>query len=120
MGKLKGFSFQPPKSACVVCSMDYGAGIEKAREHVGEYFDGLLLDCMDDKSQPKTGDGDKDYWLHNDLPEEATVHGCQFDHKQPTWYFSFMGRKDDRDRLRKGRRSSRSGGYGDLPFRQPF
>lgn len=56
-----------------------------------------------DKSKPKTGDIDRDYWEH-DIEEEWSAY-CRINHKQATWYFSFMGRKADmkahKDRKRR-------------------
>lgn len=101
--KLKGFSYEAPKGACVSCRMDYGSHVDKARKHVESYFDGLCLDCMD-RSKAKLGDSDNDYWQHNQLSENEFIKGCRFPHKQPTWYFSFMGRKEDRERFREHKR----------------
>lgn len=45
-----------------------------------------------DASNPKLGDADEDYWKHSKLG----VHwdqGCRIRHQQPTWYFSFLGRR---------------------------
>lgn len=73
---------------------------------VNGYFHGLCLDCLD-RSKPKVGDVDMDYWEHDQLKEHEWVHGCRFNHKQPTWYFSFNGRKEERDRMVKMRASER-------------
>ena len=45
-----------------------------------------------DASKPKLSSEDEDYWKHTklDIPWDA---GCRISHDQPTWYFSFMGRK---------------------------
>ena len=67
----------------------------------GAYYDGMCLDCMD-RLKPKTGDGDDDYWQHNNFrDEDGWFEGCRIKHKQPSWYFSFMGRKEDKDTLQK-------------------
>lgn len=39
----------------------------------------------------KTGDIDEDYWRHDDKRQWDA--GCRINHDQPTWYFSFMGRR---------------------------
>ena len=106
LGKLKSFSYEAPTGACGSCRMNYGTHVDEAREHVGSYFDGLCLDCMN-RSKAKLGDVDKDYWQHNNLSEKEIIKGCRFEHKQPTWYFSFMGRKEDRERFDKHKRSQR-------------
>ena len=45
-----------------------------------------------DASKPKLGSDDEDYWKHAklDVPWDS---GCRISHDQPTWYFSFLGRK---------------------------
>ena len=121
--RLKGFTYNAPQSACDVCRADYKENVASARERVESYFDGLCLDCMD-KSKPKSGDTDEDYWEHNELSESDIIEGCRFAHKQPTWYFSFMGRKEDRERFKRPHRNSEASGGGmstnwsrDLPIR---
>lgn len=104
--KLKGFQYEPPSSACMCCRDDYDSHVAAASAYVASYFDGLCLNCMD-RSKPKTGDSDNDYWQHLGLPESAIIKGCKFQHKQPTWYFSFMGRKEDRERAKKARQPKR-------------
>ena len=107
LAALDLFSYVPPKQACSrYCQRDYKAIVAAAQALTQGYFDGLCLDCMD-KSKPKTGDADMDYWLHNDLGETGRVEGCRFLHKQPTWYFSFMGRKEERDRFREKKQVGR-------------
>lgn len=85
--------------------------VKRIETRVRGYFDGLCLDCLD-RSKPKLGDADKDYWRHATLKEHEWVRGCRFPHKQSTWYFSFNGRKEDRDRLikEKGLDTRRRGG----------
>jgi hypothetical protein len=41
----------------------------------------------------KGEDVDADYWEHD--MEKEWDSGCEISHSQPTWYFSFMGRKTD-------------------------
>lgn len=45
-----------------------------------------------DASKPKLGDADEDYWRHSKLGVQWDL-GCRVRHKQPTWYFSFLGRR---------------------------
>jgi len=46
-----------------------------------------------DASKPKLRDSDEDYWAHA-RPQYAWDSECRVDHGQPTWYFSFMGRRE--------------------------
>lgn len=101
LGKLSTFTFETPSNACMACHKDYKDIVSSVVTKATGYFDGLCLDCMD-ASNTKTGSTDTDYWLHNKLTEEEIVCGCRVKrHGQPTWYFSFMGRKEEQDRFRK-------------------
>lgn len=99
LSRLEKFTYQAPDSACGTCRKNYDSVVATARERVARYFDGLCLDCMD-RSKPKTGDRDDDYWRHNELDETEFIRDRKFVHKQPSWYFSFMGRREDRERFR--------------------
>lgn len=99
--RLNKFSYKPPPNACgKFCQRNYEKDVGQAISHVREYFDGLCLDCMD-KSMPKTRDYDTDYWYHNRLEKRKWNRGCRVEHGQATWYFSFMGRKEDQERFLK-------------------
>lgn len=67
------------------------------RRQVDEYFDGLCLDCMD-RSKAKAQTHDTGYWLYDDMQWGEWSRHCRSNHGQPTWYFSFLGRREDRDR----------------------
>ncbi|KAL8786098.1 MAG: hypothetical protein Q9213_002961 [Squamulea squamosa] len=104
--KLAKFSFEPEPGTCSTCKKDYKTLVERAREITKDYFDGLCLDCLD-ISNPKTGSSDADYWNHTDLDEDAVYRNCRVVHGQPTWYYSFMGRRDVRDEFMTKRRKRR-------------
>ncbi|KAI4180475.1 MAG: hypothetical protein LQ346_006986 [Caloplaca aetnensis] len=103
---LTRFSYEAPARACVLCRQDYKKIVKGVEQNVRSYFDGLCLDCLD-RSKPKTEDIDMDYWRHHELKEHEWTSGCRFSHKQPTWYFSFNGRKEERDRMAKKMQGSR-------------
>ena len=109
---LENFSYQPAVITCSWCIQDYTGMMDSAVKKTRKYFDGLCLDCMD-PSKPKTGDEDSDYWQHNELREGEWDSGCRVNHGQPTWYFSFMGRKERRDLLLKHLRQQRRPRYVD-------
>ncbi|KAL9578661.1 MAG: hypothetical protein Q9203_007013, partial [Teloschistes exilis] len=44
----------------------------------------------------KTIDHGSDYWKHNNFDEATWDRGCRVSHGEPTRYFSFMGRRDER------------------------
>ena len=100
LNRLQKFNFQAKSRACGTCHIDYKGKVTRIEKYVRVYFDGLCLDCLD-RSKPKLGDVDMDYWRHHKLREDDWIKGCRFPHKQPTWYFSFNGRKEERDRVMK-------------------
>lgn len=109
---LDDFSFGPPKEFCrEYCQQNFRAVVVEAQALTRGYFDGLCLDCMD-SSKAKTDNTDMDYWRHNSLREREMVQDCRFSHKQPTWYFSFMGRKEERDHYREKKSRKPTGGRG--------
>ncbi|PYH65897.1 uncharacterized protein BO88DRAFT_418063 [Aspergillus vadensis CBS 113365] len=80
---------------CHRCNKAWGAIVGRAANTVAKYFDGLCLDCMDlSKDLQSDGDRDEDYWKHNDMQKWDT--GCRVRHGEPSWYFSFMGRREKR------------------------
>lgn len=104
---LNRFSFEAKENACVVCRKDYRKIVEDAQVKTRHYFDGLCLDCMD-RTKPVTKDEDMDYWRHNILRESDFFNHCRKPHQQPTWYFSFMGRIEVRNRFFQNRRNWQS------------
>ncbi|MCJ1235670.1 hypothetical protein MMC14_003641 [Varicellaria rhodocarpa] len=92
---LEDFRYSP-SARCSYCSRDYDKIVKDVREYTQKYFDGLCLDCLD-KTKPRTGDSDIDYWKHQEFKEDSWIEGCRIRHKQPSWYFLFMGRKADRE-----------------------
>ncbi|KAI9710570.1 MAG: hypothetical protein M1820_002706 [Bogoriella megaspora] len=98
--RLRDFSYEAAETACTSCKRNYNAVVSRAASRADGYFDGLCLDCMD-ASKPKTGDTDDDYWQHNKLKQWDKT--CRVNHGQPTWYFSYMGRRED---MRKHQKST--------------
>lgn len=86
------------------CSQNFNNQVKVTVARVREYFQGLCLDCMN-HTNPKTGDTDMDYWRHGDLSPDEWSRGCRLSHGEPTWYFSYMGRREDRDRFMRRERS---------------
>lgn len=60
-----------------------------------------------DASKPKIGDADEDYWRHEE--DEKWDDGCRISHGQPTWYFSFMGRKEKQIKWTKSKSGRHNG-----------
>ncbi|KAF7864262.1 uncharacterized protein EAF02_010230 [Botrytis sinoallii] len=86
------FQCDIPENACNACRIRLSdSSIERTGEQIQEHFDGLCLDCMS-ISKPKDGKNvDAAYWQHDTLRQYSM--GCRVQHGQPTWYWSFMGRR---------------------------
>lgn len=105
---LKLFRYVAPSNGCSRCNYDIGSDVVKVTSlSVEQYFNGLCLSCMD-SSKMSSRDMDAAYWQHN--RQEDWDFGCPFAHGQPTWYFSFMGRKAEMD-AHKERERERKRGY---------
>ena len=100
LDRLATFRYDISTPTCNICNKDYNDHVKSVVSRVRASFDGLCLDCMN-ASMAKTGNSDKDYWKHAGLKQHEWVEGCRVEHKEPTWYFSFMGRREERDRFRK-------------------
>lgn len=88
---LINFNCKIPDGAYLACRAKLAANTTAAvRKAVLDDFDGL---CLDDIKRTKKNDVDEDYWEHD--IEKDWSSGCRIAHGQPTWYFSFMGRKTD-------------------------
>ncbi|KAL8828413.1 MAG: hypothetical protein Q9170_006612 [Blastenia crenularia] len=108
LDRLKQFRYRTAPGACQSCNRNYERIVRQARENTETYFDGLCLDCLD-RSKPKTENEDTDYWRHHTLQPGQWDAGCRVSHGQPSWYFSFMGRKEDRDAFLSSMRQGRRG-----------
>ncbi len=106
LDRLNDFHCEPKENACGNCRSDYQSTVKLAQKRTREYFDGLCLDCMN-KNKAKTGDEDEDYWQHIDFRNQDYSRYCRKSHGQPTWYFSFMGRKEDIDRFLREKKKRR-------------
>ncbi|KAG8528598.1 uncharacterized protein KY384_006285 [Bacidia gigantensis] len=99
--QLGDFSYQALGETCGRCRLDYEDVVEACIHETNIYFDGLCLDCMD-ASNPKTESSDRDYWKHSTMSKGEFLTGCRVKlHGEATWYHSFMGRREDFDRLRQ-------------------
>ncbi|CAG8976100.1 hypothetical protein HYALB_00002379 [Hymenoscyphus albidus] len=93
------FACKIPENACMHCRRLLSRTvISELRMKVATSFQGICLDCV---KMTKTEDVDSDYWTHDE--DRAWDEDCRISHKQPTWYWSFMGRKDimEKYQLRK-------------------
>lgn len=91
LSRLSMFKYVRTGAQCRTCGKDYEMAVRLARRNTESYFEGLCLDCMN-KERPKFGDDDEDYWHHNRMKDKWD-ESCRLTHGQPTWYFSFMGRR---------------------------
>jgi hypothetical protein len=73
----------------------------KAKANTEKYFDGLCLDCMD-HSKPKGKNLDDEYWALNSNVNGRWDSKCRIKHNQSTWYVSWLGRPDVREKIMRG------------------
>ena len=100
LGRLNTFSYPTPSTECRTCRKNFRRVVKELILYTRFYFDGMCIDCMN-HSKAKTQNADTDYWLHRYLHQDEIVRGCRVEsHGQPTWYFSFMGRREDMDKFR--------------------
>ena len=96
--KLRSFKYPPIDHNCDCCPKDFEQIVQEAVADNEDHFHGLCLDCINraDKSNrdPK-GKAEREarrgYW-------DA---GCRITHEEPTWWFSFIARKDEKDHFVK-------------------
>ncbi|EME80059.1 uncharacterized protein MYCFIDRAFT_14959, partial [Pseudocercospora fijiensis CIRAD86] len=86
-----GKQWQIQTCGSLACTFDFDKIVITAREEIGNYFTGLCLDCM---TASKGADADEKYWSHS-KPGVNWDQGCAVSHGQPSWYFSFMGPRED-------------------------
>ncbi|KAF8866825.1 hypothetical protein BDZ45DRAFT_667502 [Acephala macrosclerotiorum] len=93
---LGKFSYNAPNEDCPMCSQDFAASMGMATRMVQNNFGGLCLDCID-KAEKR--DHDVDYKHHHQWSRvwDMGGTGCRFEHSQPSWYFSWMARKQAAD-----------------------
>ena len=105
--RMEGFKWEPKSDACDRCKVNYKLLVQGLAEDVKNYYHGLCLDCMD-RSKPKYGSDDADYWKVLRVKKKEYDHRCRIEHGESTWYHSFMGRQDVRKRKMKAIRPSPS------------
>lgn len=111
VARLKQFEFDYIP-ACNRCrSIDWVYVVRKTVAATEAYFDGLCLDCMD-RSKPKGKDLDDEYWRHNESMGGRWDTRCRIKHNQATWYVSWLGRDDTRQKLLRGNDGYRPGDEG--------
>ena len=116
--KLEGFDYKVvDKRACIEsCQRNYNYVARAAGEKTEGYFDGMCLDCMN-RRNPKLKDHHADFWSHNNFrDEDGWFTGCRINHKQPSWYYSFMGREEDKTYLLDRERLKYEHRYDDIDF----
>ena len=96
--RMDKFDGNPPKKDCSKCKKDWGLDVRALSTQVADYFHGMCLDCMSMSSSERDG-ADMSYWEHKNL--KNWDKRCRCDHGEPTWYFSFMGRRDHQTQMLK-------------------
>ena len=97
--KLLDFDWESKdKDVCRFYNQDYTGNAGKVYKEVMVYFDGLCLDCLD-RIKSKTQSSHDDYWEVDRIKQWDK--NCRVKHGQATWYFSFLGRREDREKMRR-------------------
>lgn len=80
---------------CMCRMVDWKGIVSSTADTVKGYFHGLCLDCMSvTKALQEGRDPDHEYWLSG--KRLKWDFNCRITHGEPTWYFSFMGRREKR------------------------
>ncbi|KAJ5618696.1 hypothetical protein N7528_006807 [Penicillium herquei] len=79
-----------PNRDCYRCNIRSQSCVEAASEKVAGYFDGMCLDCMKQEANPRS-----EYWRTRRYERyERYDDECRIRHGEPSWYFSFMGKRE--------------------------
>ncbi|KAL1797251.1 hypothetical protein ACET3X_003857 [Alternaria dauci] len=99
--RLKAFDYAyTPK--CNRCrGIDWETIVLKAVSNTLGYFNGMCLDCMD-RSKPRGDILNDEYETLNQSVEGRWDTKCRIKHGQPTWYISWLGRPDIREKILRG------------------
>lgn len=97
LNRLHGFSYVPAASSCHYCNPGWTDLVDTAVETVRGYSQGLCLDCMD---RSRVRDDDAEYWRKCGAGDDGRWDGkCRVKHGEPTWYVSWLGRTEHRQKL---------------------
>ncbi|KAJ4294427.1 hypothetical protein N0V90_008117 [Kalmusia sp. IMI 367209] len=99
--RLKQFQFDYSPTCRRCRSIDFVYVVKMTIQAAENYFDGLCLDCMN-RSKPKGKDLDDEYWRINKSSMNHWDTRCRSKHNQSSWYVSWLGRDDTRQKLLKG------------------
>lgn len=83
---------------CRICDVQWNEVVKQACANTLRYFDGLCIDCMD-RSRAKRDDTDVDYWRQLESVDGRWDANCRVRHDEPTWYVSWCGRDEHRQKL---------------------
>ncbi|KAH7084780.1 hypothetical protein BKA63DRAFT_559463 [Paraphoma chrysanthemicola] len=98
INRLKGFKYDyTPK--CQRCrTHDWETIVLRALSNTNGYFNGICLDCQD-RSKPRGDNIDDEYEKHNSSEGGRWDTRCRIKHGQLTWYISWLGRPDIREKI---------------------
>ncbi|KAI4629172.1 uncharacterized protein J4E87_003433 [Alternaria ethzedia] len=99
--RLKAFDYAYTAKCNRCRSIDWESTVLKAMSNTLGYFNGMCLDCMD-RSKPRGDNLDDEYEKHNQSVGGRWDTKCRIKHGQPTWYISWLGRPDLREKILRG------------------
>lgn len=85
--------------ACKACDIDWTKHVIAAKNITERYFDGLCMDYMDKSRPPRGKDADELYWTHLQSTNGRWNTDCRIKHGEPSWYVSWCGRDEHRQKL---------------------
>ncbi|KAF2809659.1 uncharacterized protein BDZ99DRAFT_463435 [Mytilinidion resinicola] len=94
--RIRQFKHQSAAPDCADCNINWIGVVFGGVRATEAYFDGLCLDCMD---RSRVKDGDKNHWLQCGAVDKRWDSRCRIKHGEPTWYASWLGRNDHKQKL---------------------
>jgi hypothetical protein len=101
------YTLHPGGRKCYACQQDYKNSADDARSYATKYFEGLCLDCISQPRDVERPQDDKEYETLLKRAEDSEYDGkdhhpevwsekCRVNHGEPTWYFSYCAREQER------------------------
>ncbi|PQE10016.1 BTB POZ fold protein [Rutstroemia sp. NJR-2017a BVV2] len=107
LDSFKHFACDVTENTCDGCEyLLQDTSIHEIHKTIQEHFEGLCLDCMD--LSKGTSEDTKKY-LRRDVFREYDSE-CRVSHGQPTWYWSYMGRKTEMQAHQREKHKKWNGG----------
>ncbi|KAF2491001.1 hypothetical protein BU16DRAFT_442825, partial [Lophium mytilinum] len=94
--RIRQFKHHSAAPNCTTCNINWVGVVFRAVRATEAYFDGLCLDCME---RSRGRDGDENYWRQCGSVDKLWDSRCRITHGEPSWYVSWLGRNDHKQKL---------------------